>query len=104
MAKPRALPQCAFTVGIDPASESFVAALMTALNQDVRAIEEFDNTKAGFAAFEGWLEVQHVPADDLLICLEDTGVYSEALWPLRARLPAGARRALQRAQGLRGWT
>ena len=79
MAKPRTLPQCAFTVGIDPASESFVAALMTALNQDVRAIEEFDNTKAGFAAFEGWLEVQHAPADDLLICIEDTGVYSEAL-------------------------
>jgi len=79
MAKPCTLPQRSFTVGIDPASESFVAALMTSLNEDVRAIKEFENTKAGFAAFQGWLEDQHVPADAMLICIEDTGVYSEAL-------------------------
>ena len=79
MAKPSTLPQRSFTVGIDPASESFVAALITSLNNDVRAIKEFENTKPGFKAFQRWLEQQHAPADETLICVENTGVYSEAL-------------------------
>ncbi len=79
MPKPCTLPHRAFTVGIDPASESFVAALMTALDEDLRAIEAFDNTQAGFAAFQGWLDELGVPAGEVLICIEDTGVYSEAL-------------------------
>ncbi len=79
MTKPCPLPQRSSTVGIDPASESFVAALMTSLNEPVQAIKEFNNSQEGYTAFQRWLEDQHVPADDVLICIEDTGVYSEAL-------------------------
>jgi transposase len=52
---------------------------MAALNEPVRALKEFDNTKAGATAFVRWLEDQGVSADAVLICIEDTGVYSEAL-------------------------
>ncbi len=79
MTKPCPLPQRSWTAGIDPASESFVAALMTSLDEPVQATDEFDNTKAGYAAFQRWLEERHVQADEVLICVENTGVYSEAL-------------------------
>jgi transposase len=79
MRKPCPLPQRAYTVGIDPASESFVAALLTSLEDDMRAIEAFENTKAGFIAFQGWLEHQGATPEETVICVENTGVYSEAL-------------------------
>lgn len=79
MKTPGFLPHRAWTVGIDPASESFVVALMNTIDEPTPAIETFDNTKTGAANFQRWLEEQGASVDEVFVCIEDTGVYSEAL-------------------------
>lgn len=76
-----------YFVGIDPASESFVASVFTAPDDDLPGAgpREFENTPDGFDAFQSWLTSSKgpfskgVPQAETLICVEQTGVYSEAL-------------------------
>lgn len=76
-----------YFVGIDPASESFVAAVFTAPDDDLLRAgpREFENTPEGFEALQGWLTgtegpfSEGLPQAEILICVEQTGVYSEAL-------------------------
>lgn len=66
-------------LGIDPAAESFSAALYLGPQQCRAAPQPFANSLAGIEALEHWLQGQAVAAAALLICVENTGVYSEAL-------------------------
>jgi transposase len=71
-------------VGIDPASESFVASVFTAPDKPLLGPREFENNPGGFEALADWLAeetVQENPLqkEQILICVENTGVYSEAL-------------------------
>jgi len=76
-----------YFIGIDPASESFVASVFTAPDDDPLKAgpREFENTPEGFEAFQNWLTstegpfFEGVPQSETLICVEQTGVYSEAL-------------------------
>lgn len=65
--------------GIDPASESFTAALYAGPQQCTSAPQPFSNTREGFTAFEQWLQAQGASSDQVTICIENTGVYGEAL-------------------------
>lgn len=66
-------------VGVDVASEDFTASVWFSPD-DVRiASRPFSNTSAGFQSFQAWLRSQGVARKDAHICIENTGVYSEAL-------------------------
>ena len=66
-------------VGIDPAAETFTAALVVRLDEGAEATKTFSNTEEGFAAFEAWLNDREAVPSQTLVCVENTGVYSEAL-------------------------
>lgn len=61
-------------IGIDPAAETFAAGDYTKGKS-----RTFDNSTEGIKAFLGWLAAQGHEVDTTLICLENTGVYSERL-------------------------
>lgn len=67
-----------YFVGIDPASESFVASVFTAPDRPLVGPREFANDPGGIEALADWLAEKTVP-EDVLICVENTGVYSEVL-------------------------
>ena len=66
-------------VGIDVAANSFVASVVTAATKRVGKAVEFTNEPAGFSQFEQWLTKQDLGQEQTILCLEATGVYSEAL-------------------------
>jgi len=68
-----------YFVGIDTASASFVAAVFTRPDRPTHGPKSFSNDAEGFAAFHDWLQERDLPKDEAFICLENTGVYSEAL-------------------------
>lgn len=67
-----------YFVGIDAAAESFVATVRT-MQAEVVAPRSFDNDRAGITALQRWLEEAGIPCSETLVCLENTGVYSELL-------------------------
>lgn len=71
-----------YYVGIDPASESFVASMFAPPGEDLSGTgpREFSNDADGFDSFRNWLTSHGQLAEsEMLICVEQTGVYSEAL-------------------------
>lgn len=71
-----------YYVGIDPASESFVASIFVPPGKERSGAgpREFSNDTEGFELFRDWLASREEFArSETLICVEQTGVYSEAL-------------------------
>lgn len=66
-------------IGIDTASESFVAALFRGPNQASLGPQRFSNDLDGFDAFLDWLAQDEITTEHALACVEATGVYAEAL-------------------------
>lgn len=66
-------------VGIDPAAESFSVSVLYAPDLCKTAPQPFENSVEGFNALEQWLSAQDVSAQQAIVCVENTGVYSEAL-------------------------
>ncbi len=71
-----------YFVGIDPAAESFMASVWAAPDENelTAGPRKFSNAADGFEVFQHWLTSEEgLPPGQLLICVENTGVYSEAL-------------------------
>lgn len=68
-----------FYIGIDPASETFAAAIIAPQHSLKAVRDDFLNTAEGFLAFEQWVTTHQVDAQQAIICVENTGVYSEHL-------------------------
>lgn len=66
-------------VGIDPAAESFTAALHAPPPEAAVAARSFPNTPAGIDTFMQWLRSQGLQSDRVQVCVENTGVYAELL-------------------------
>lgn len=66
-------------VGIDPASETFAASWLRSPDQSKTAPQSFANTTEGLEALERWLQSEGIEPEQVLFCIENTGVYSEAL-------------------------
>lgn len=66
-------------IGIDPAKDDFAAALFTSAGEPVHSCEGFGNNVSGFETLEQWFQKHEVQKSDALICVETTGVYSEAI-------------------------
>jgi transposase len=68
-----------YFVGIDIASNSFMAAVGTQPWQRVGKPQEFENAEDGFQAFLHWLGEHQLEPRQTLVCMEATGVYGESL-------------------------
>ena len=66
-------------VGIDVAAESFTATVFFSPERYKTSPQPFSNTEAGVEALRSWLEDQGTSPEQLHVCLENTGVYSELL-------------------------
>ncbi len=68
-----------YFIGIDPASESLMASVFTAPDRPLLGPRKFANAPEGFDAFRDWLDEENIPVNRTLVCVENTGVYSETL-------------------------
>ncbi|MCS4055904.1 IS110 family transposase [Salinibacter ruber] len=71
-----------YYVGIDSASKSFVVPIFAPPGEELSNVEphEFSNDAEGFEFFQAWLtDKDEIAESKMLICVEQTGVYSEAL-------------------------
>ena len=68
-----------FYVGIDVASETLAVALTRGPRQPVGDPLSVTNDPDGFTALTAWLADHGAGPGDVLVCLESTGVYGEAL-------------------------
>lgn len=70
-----------YYVGIDMASRSFTSSIGEGENgwSVVGKAESFDNSEEGYTRYMNWLSEKGVTADNSLLCMENTGVYSEGL-------------------------
>jgi len=66
-----------YYVGVDIASKDFVASICDEPGHELGILEDVENRPAGFQAFIKWLTRNKVTAENSIICLENTGVYSE---------------------------
>lgn len=84
-----------FVAGIDVASATFAATLSPSLQEPTLAVCEFTNDDEGFEALVAWLARHGAAPERTLVCIENTGVYSEALaywlyengWPVALEAP-----------------
>lgn len=67
-------------VGIDVAADSFVASIYTGIDvTEAPRTAAFAGDQDGFEVFAEWLSACRAEPERTVLCLEDTGVYSEAL-------------------------
>ncbi len=66
-------------VGIDIAAETFVASVYQSPESSIVTKENISNTTTGFEALIKWLKQHKLSAKNSIICMEATGVYSEAI-------------------------
>lgn len=63
-------------VGIDVSKRTFDASLLRYADQQTTTHQSFDQSLSGYKAFIQWLKSNDVTVDnDVLICLEHTGIY-----------------------------
>ncbi len=68
-----------YFVGIDIASEDFTSTVITAPDNPIVTEDKISNSSEGFQNFIDWLETQGANKTNCIICIENTGVYSEHL-------------------------
>ena len=68
-----------YFIGVDIASETFVATTLEKSLKPLLVAKEFSNDPDGFDAFVTWLTAAKVDKRTAVICMEATGVYAEAL-------------------------
>ena len=73
------MKQPRYFAGIDIASTSFMISISTTPDQVLLGPRSFNNTLEGFEALVDWFEQNHLAAEQMIICMEATGVYGELL-------------------------
>jgi transposase len=68
-----------YCVGVDIASNTFTAAVGKMPWQLILQPQTFENTEDGYQRLIEWLVQHHLPAEQTVVCMEATGVYSEGL-------------------------
>lgn len=68
-----------YYVGIDISSQTFTSSIGSAKQgfAILGKAETFANAEEGYEDYLRWMSVQEVKADNCVICMENTGVYSE---------------------------
>lgn len=73
------MKQPRYYVGIDIASTSFMVSISTTPGHVLWGPRSFDNTPEGLKALVDWFEQNHLSPQQMVICMEATGVYGELL-------------------------
>jgi len=68
-----------YIVGVDIASETFAASVSTAPDKVFGTKDNIPNSLDGFQSYVQWLQQQGISPDKSLVCMENTGVYTEGL-------------------------
>lgn len=68
-----------FYIGLDIASEGFVASIYQAPGIPIITKETISNNPDGFTMLITWLKEHNINQANAVICMEATGVYSEAI-------------------------
>ncbi len=68
-----------YFIGIDIAKDTFVASIYHRPKEPVLTKEDFSNDKYGYDKLIIWLEEHHITKANCQVCLEATGVYSQAI-------------------------
>jgi transposase len=66
-------------VGIDISKKTFDAALIIGSNTAIMKHQAFNQNAEGLAQFLDWLAYYKIAGDEVLICMEHTGLYSYGL-------------------------
>lgn len=66
-------------LGIDISKNNFDVALSHNKTQANHINRSFPNTAKGYTQLQHWLKKEHVAINQVLVCLEDTGLYHRAL-------------------------
>jgi len=67
-----------FFIGLDIACDDFVASIYESPEKQLITKEAIENNPDGFSTFVNWLKVHNINNSNSVICMEATGVYSEA--------------------------
>ena len=67
-----------FFIGLDIACDDFVASIYEAPEKKIITKEAIENNPDGFSMFINWLKQHNIDNSNSVICMEATGVYSEA--------------------------
>jgi transposase len=68
-----------YFIGLDIACDDFVASIYQCPGKSVLTKEAIENNPDGFSALVLWLKEQGITSSNSVICMEATGVYSEAI-------------------------
>jgi transposase len=67
-----------YFIGLDIACDDFVASIYESPGKTVLTKEAIENNPDGFSMLVSWLKEQGINSSNSVICMEATGVYSEA--------------------------
>ena len=67
-----------FFIGLDIAAADFAASIYKTPSQSIVTKEAIPNDPKGFDLLLFWLKEHHIDKTNSHICMEDTGVYSQA--------------------------
>jgi len=73
------MPKNTFFIGLDIAADDFVASIYQSPEQQVITKESIKNNPDGFKMLITWLKEHMINPSNSIICMEATGVYSEAI-------------------------
>ena len=73
------MPKNVYFIGLDMACDDFVTSIYQTPEQPLITKEGFKNTFDGFNMFISWLKEHNITQANCVICMEATGVYSEAI-------------------------
>ena len=73
------MKQPKYSVGIDISSESFTVCASSKPGVSLQKPEDYDNDLVGFRKLVTWFKSFNMAPDDMIICMEATGVYGELL-------------------------
>lgn len=66
-------------LGIDIAKSSFTFSVFNTIDKATSSPLTYSNNQEGFGRLINWIQKKNLTPDNITICLEDTGVYAEAL-------------------------
>lgn len=67
-----------YYIGLDIACDDLVASIYACPEKPILTKEAIENNPDGFSALVSWLKEQGIDSSNSVICMEATGVYSEA--------------------------
>ncbi len=67
-----------FFIGLDIACDNFVASIYETPEKNIITKESIENNPDGFTSLVNWLKQYGIDNSNCIICMEATGVYSEA--------------------------